>query len=842
MVLSAKAVALLVYLAAERVPQHRERLADLLWSTPEARTNLRVELARIRAAGLDIFPPSRQMLSLEQVETDLERWISPPERMDQTELASWLAALRGLPLSGLEDLGSSAFQMWAEQQRWVYCERVEAMLAQVYTRYAAAGQSWATRLIAARAETLGFVGVAEMELGALPAAPLRGRRASDQRAPGALASAPALPEPASEPAAFAHPAPPHLMAGWEPGQLDFERAAEERVLAQVCERALSQPQLLMLSGPPGIGKSYLAERLLERVGWDALRLTAGASGRLLLAALAQGLLRCADTEGTRTLWEVLLQPAALEEDMVKVAVTLARLGQPLVLLIEDAHAAGAELAALFQMILQMSGAGPRLFVLLSREQPERLTYFRRLLRSSEAVQALTVQPLSYASMERALGPQLWQHPDLSQSVSRHLHALASHLFQRSEGNPLHLLGLLQSWREASQEGSPKLHAAVLPPSVRSTLLSESESWPEALSDAVSRLSAINGSFERSTVQQVLALDSETAADALLYDALERQILSEVETGTALRIPDFLPLRLVPDPGVQYMFRNEALRVVLAGQLPQAVRQEVRRRLVGAVADAEPGLASYYAERAGLSQQAAQLWARYQAELPAHSPLLALDSPERAVPEAVLPEVPAPPRLLPATSGPGRLRQEYRASGYTVSLDGGWLNVMSDGRYGHPQTLHLRFEWPWSLSGDDDLHMVWRLDVFGGGEELRPSQTPFPLSVRLLRGAGVQAGGQPRVGQGSEQGEARVYSPRIARSFSEGPLTYLAQPGVVVGQWMQHRIGGAALLGATALHLSVRALDVSLSIGGLWIGGCKLLPVEQGRAWPQPDQGGTLLGR
>ena len=630
---------------------------------------------------------------------------------------------------------------------------------------------------------------------------------------------------------------------WEPGQPDFARPAEEQVLAQVCGRAETQPQLLIVSGPPGIGKSYLAEKWARRLTWESVRLTAGSSGRLMLAALAQSLLRLTDVEGTQTLWQVLLQPASLDEDTVKVAVTLARLARPLLLIVEETDAAGAELATLFECCLQMANEGPRLFLLLSREHPDRLPSFRRLLRRPEAVQSLVMQPLTFASMEAALGPQFWQRPGLSDEASRGLHKLASQLFQRSEGNPLHLRGLFQSLSGADTGSHPDFGSAMLPPSVRSTLLSESEDWPGSVRDAMSRLSAVNGSFDRQTAHVVLGLGSEAAADAALYEALDRQILSEVETGVALRVSDFMPLRIAPENEVQYMFRNEALRVVLAGQLPQSLRQDVRRRLVNWVAASEPGLASYYAERAGLQEQAAQLWTRYQGQLPSGSPLLApegLDgqtTPEPPVPVSPPRFVAEPPRLhpRPGAAKTGRLPQEYRALGYTASLEGGWLNVTSDGRYGHPQTLHLRFEWPGALTGD--LQLTWRLDVFNGGEELRPSRTPFPLRLKLLYAADRTGQGRtgrlPRAaghqdGPDWEQGDAYIFSPRVCGDFREGPINYLAQPGVATGQWMTHRLTG--LQGVTGLHLSVRALDVSLSIGQLSVADRSLLPIDpDGRA-------------
>ncbi len=408
--LSAKAVALIAYLAAEKLPQHRERLADLLWNTAEARTNLRVELARIRSAGLNIFPASRQLLYLESISTDIDQWEAQQEHeMNQTELSTWLATLRGLPLCGLEDLGSTAFQVWVEQQRWMLCEKVEGVLARVYAHYVRSGQDWATRLISSRAEAVGFTDPAEFLTEALinEAVPL-------QRLPqAALTLTPPSPAFQSNLAgvgkvmAQGSSAVSQVGAGMPGGRLavretikpsvrvsptrgtaskvsdpvlHFARPHEERQLQDLLLSA--QPQVMLLAGPPGSGKTYLAERLASQVGpsWEVLRLTAARSGRLLLAALAQSLLKLAEPDQVQTLRQVLLQPGALEEDMVKVAVTLSHIGQPLLLVLDEVHAAPSELTGLLELICQMSNDHARLVLLLCRESPDRQQVTRGLLR------------------------------------------------------------------------------------------------------------------------------------------------------------------------------------------------------------------------------------------------------------------------------------------------------------------------------------------------------------------------------------------------------------------------------------------------------------------------------
>ena len=896
--LSAKAVALIAYLAAEKLPQHRERLADLLWNTAEARTNLRVELARIRSAGLNIFPASRQLLYLESISTDIDLWHASQEHeMNQTELSSWLATLRGLPLCGLEDLGSTAFQVWVEQQRWMLCEKVENTLARVYAHYSRSGQEWATRIISSRAEAVGFADPAEllteeMIEEALPLVRMV-HMAGQGQASAQFARNVSLPQAAEGQATDRHtagrqtapeggatpsdpgrghrrrgtdlplsesPRPAGVMPGVElPGtEIHFARPHEEQRLQTLL--SASQPQCVLLHGPPGSGKSYLAERLVRALpaGWQVLRLTAARSGRLLLAALAQALLKLAEPDQVLLLRQVLLQPGAIEEDMVKVAVALSHLGQPLLLLLDEVHDAPPELTGMLELICQMSpgqmspgagtagssagsphpaSAGPaRLFLLLGREEPARRPVTRTLLRRLPGTQVLALPPVTLSSVQQVL---LERYPD---ELPLRLQPLSSRLTQRSEGNPLHLLSLLRGLPAASELGDlgmTDLGRVALPQVVRDTLRSEPEGWSAPLRDAMGRLSVINGAFDRAVAQAVLNLEGECDADALLCEAIERQIVLEIDPGLALSFHDLTPQRLTPEADTQYMFRHEALRVTLAGQLPQLVRQDVRRRLSAALAPNEPGLASYYAERAGLGEQARHLWAQYQASLPQDSPLLGVDLPVRASTvrsntalsntaqssvrlsdsDLALPQEKAgvgeAPSITPMVDEPARLDSDSSAQstvshqGYTVSLDAGWLNVMSDGRYGHPQTLTLCLNWPQPLSGE--LRLVWRLDVFGGGEELRPSQNPFPLRLIPVRTDPFQRI-TPGAAELSGLAPASVFTPRPGDDYREQHLNCTVQPGVELGQWMEHRLSGPEWQGATGAEISVRALDVALTIG------------------------------
>jgi AAA ATPase domain len=848
--LSAKAVALIAYLAAEKLPQHRERLADLLWNTAEARTNLRVELARIRSAGLNIFPASRQLLYLESINTDIDQWETLQEHeMNQTELSAWLATLRGLPLCGLEDLGSTAFQVWVEQQRWMMCEKVESTLARVYAHYLRSGQEWATRLISSRAEAVGFTDPTELLTDAMieEAVPLVRAQNTGARLSGfpsngngngqgntkGSGNGPLMPPSgrASRSGAGARPGQEAsgivgpivgaaaLQNGGLPGtellstelpgtelpgtELHFVRPQEERQLRELLSGSGSQ--IVLLHGPPGSGKTYLAERLARQAtpGWEVLRLTASRSGRLLLAALAQALLKLADPDQVLVLRQVLLQPGAIEEDMVKVAVAVAQISQPLLLLLDEVQTAPPELTGLLELVCQMSSDHARLFVLLGRGAPDRQTVTRTLLRRLPTVQTLALTPITLASVQQVLAARYPGEP------APRLQPLASRLTQRSEGNPQRLLSLLNVLPEAASLGQIDLGeidlgSAALPQAVRDLLRSEPEAWSEQMRAAMSRLSVINGAFDRLTAQAALNLDRENEVDTLLCSALERQILMEVDAGVALTLPDLRPVRLAPEADTQYLFRQEALRVTLAGQLPQLIRQDVRKRLVTALAAHEPGLASYYAERAGLQEQATQLWDQYQAGLPQGSPLLVSEM-QGAVQPVVRASVPEPQRQSIAP------QQSASQQGYTVTVDSNWLNVMSDGRYGHPQTLTLRMNWPTPLTGA--LRLIWRLDLFSGGEELRPSLSPFPLRLMPVQAAPALKTG-PRGPAKVQKRAAFVYVPQRGKDYQEQHLEYRVQPGVEVGQWMEHVLSGPEWQGATGVDISVRALDVALSIGVL----------------------------
>ncbi|MFB9993208.1 AAA family ATPase [Deinococcus oregonensis] len=797
--LSAKAVALIIYLYMEKQPQHRERLANLLWNTPEARKNLRVELARIRSAGLNVFPSSHQLLHLENVTSDFEMWCEAANRsMNQSQLTDWLAMIRGLPFTGLEDLGSSTFQSWVDQQRWLMTQQIEQHLSRMYWRYARENHTWATRLIAERAESLDLEHPGELQESPAVLAVAAGSSLAPAHS-GQERSVAVLPSPSA-----ALTLPPSLLQPPLPepvqlqptrskiGAVNFERPHEEHELRQAFRRAEGQSQFVVLHGPPGSGKSHLAESVAQQLDWQEVRVSSLRSSRLMLASLAQALLKVCDAESAEALNRLLMQPASLEEDVVKVAHVLSKVHRPVLLIFDRPQDAPPELIPLFEFLFGASGDAQRVFLLLSREPADQVPLARAMRRAIDRScrLELALPPLSTLSVQRTLEAQFPFEP------VEHLQALAARLVQRSEGNPLHLLSLIDQTADLEQPGGP-----AFPQALRETLSHEVDRWPAPVREAAERLSVIYGQFDAALARAVLGEASSGNTESLLYEAIRHHILVEAEPEVPLHWPGCVPERTLIPAEPQYVFRSEGLRVTLATQLPQLLRQDIRRRLMTALAEDSPGLAAYYAARANLPEDAALLRGVYTQRL-------STDSPLRHLPSQPSRRLPVPLVDVPADVGHSlSLLPEIPLSrqGYLLSGNRGGLTVLSSSRYGHPSTLTLRFDLPAGLSHlQSSVRLLWRLDVYGGGEELGPALTPFALRLGV---------------QGSRA--AQVLMPYELGDYREEGVSHRVHSNVTLGSWMEHELT-LDEPAARTLELSVRAVNVSLTIKALRLNEQNLL--------------------
>ena len=779
---SAKAVALIAFLSLERLPQHRERLADLLWDTAESRKNLRVELARIRSAGLDIFPSSHQLLHLDHVGSDYDFLLSrlTPD-LNQAELGGLLQRLRGLPFTGLEDIGSLSFREWIDQQRWLMLGQLEQHLRMLYRAYAGGGRTWATRLILERAELLGL-SILEEEPPAAPA-----------------------PAPVAAPA----PAAPARTAGLvnHLGVIDFARVTEELTLRQFFAGAPegtrpAQARVACLYGPTGSGKSYLLGKVARQFCWPSLTVSCSSPLRLILANIVQFLIRLSPPQDAERLGDLLLRPGTPEEDIVRVSYFLARLDLPVLFVFKRAQAMSPELLNLTEFLIGSCRDREVNFVFLATGTATASPHLRALLGGVPRGDRLEL--CLPALSQRDLHRILEQHFPL-ESAQR-IQTIASHLIQRTEGNPMHLLSLLI---EMTRLDAPP--GIELPPRVRSSYGTETAHWPAPLRSALARLSVIYGRFDLGLACAVLG-QGEADCARLLQESVERQVLVEGEQN--------VPLRWQPGgPGLPgtahaafdgtYLFQSEGLRIALAAQLTHSARQEVRRRLADACADTATGLAAVYAHRAGLVSEAAHLRSVYKAGLPRDNPMHEyhplwqnnLPPLYRYSPGTAVCEVEPPP--------PAVLGAPVSYQGYHLSHETGGLSLTSSAHYGPPSTLRLHFGLPdlgRRAGAAQELRLVWRLDLYRGGEELGPQVSPYPLRVRYV-GAPV----------------AYVLCPLDASPYEEEAVCHLPCPDIQLGAWMEHRLRLTAPQAAgLTLELSSRAVDLALSVAALEWEGVNLL--------------------
>ncbi|GGK99660.1 hypothetical protein [Deinococcus radiotolerans] len=276
---SAKGVALLTYLTLEGRPFHREHLADRLWQSADALRNLRVELNRLRRALPGLIPDRQPMLTL-SVPTDLTDWMQRADTLTPAEVGAWLSVGTGVPLSGLEDLGSPAFRAWVDSQRWRVTQAIEAQLGATYTRLRRAGEGTAAALIADRAEHLGWT---------LPPAPHPAR------------SAP-------------------LLGGPQRPALDALEAARHR------------PQVALLSGRGPQARRDLAEELAQG-DWRTVHVTCPPDPELLMGAFLHQLGALA---GQNPDVQALLHaPDATSRHVVQLWTLYTQLQRPLIVVVHE---------------------------------------------------------------------------------------------------------------------------------------------------------------------------------------------------------------------------------------------------------------------------------------------------------------------------------------------------------------------------------------------------------------------------------------------------------------------------------------------------------------------------
>jgi len=283
--LSRKSLALVSYLALEGKPHHREHLAELLWTTPDALANLRVELARLRQHQPMLFAARQPMLSLD-CPTDARSFFEALPELTEERLGEWLSRLRGPVLGGLEDLGSVEFQIWVDHQKQLVNDRLEDVLSQLHARFERSGRGYAAELVRARAESVGL--------------------------------------------------PLHVVAPPAPLNLDFKWPATVEHIRAVLQGAQGAPQLILLQGHLGFRRAVL-EAAAENTPWHTVQLQGSAEQRLVQAALRQQLNHFMPPG----LQLSQLPNASSAETLMQMGELVTRTAKPLIIALHDAAPAGS---------------------------------------------------------------------------------------------------------------------------------------------------------------------------------------------------------------------------------------------------------------------------------------------------------------------------------------------------------------------------------------------------------------------------------------------------------------------------------------------------------------------
>ncbi len=358
------------------------------------------------------------------------------------------------------------------------------------------------------------------------------------------------------------------------GQVALYRQLEEGWESVTAGRAT--PRLLLLTGEPGIGKTRLAEELVEAVrrrGFNALTARCYRATRPLAYAAVTDWLRALplDALAPRHRAELArLVPELLERDtslpapgplkegwqhlrfLTSVTEAVLQLRQPLLLFLDDLQWCDGETLNWLSLLL-CHDSQPRLLLLatLRREEMEERPSLRTLLGSAPRWGDLAVTPLSAAETV-ALGETL---------EGRSLHAAeGAALYQQTEGNPLFVIESVREGWVSAVRAAPSRHRESSPLPVRIRAVVE---------ERLAQLSA--GSREVASVAAVIGRDF-----TLLLLA---QLVTLDEEGVVAALDELWRRGLIRDQGAdRYDFSHDKLREVAYEALSPARRHLLHRRV------------------------------------------------------------------------------------------------------------------------------------------------------------------------------------------------------------------------------------------------------------------------
>ena len=585
---------LLGYLALRRGPHARGDLATLLWPDvlqSSARASLRSALAACRRSlGADAdryLLRERDTIGLagpDLVSVDIEMFDA---FVADGRLGEALELTRGPVLQGLDE-------DFVQQQRAEHVARVSDVLGELasceeergnledairYTRRQVALSSLAEppnrdliRRLAAtgdRASALAvYADLAERlrrELRTVPSTETR--RLADEVRSGVGARS-----------RQTGPLPPHPALRSGLPERFVNRLAELSLLARALARAsVGERQVVLVSGPPGIGKTALTARIAESAAAsatvlvgrcrenpsaplepfvDALRHYAASAPverlqRELPAAAAELSTLIPEIServvGPPLPPDLLADGGRLSRAVVETVLAACR-EEPVVLVLEDVHAASAaDMGLIGQLVAASDDARLLLLITLRDTELGRAPMLQKLVRQLRQLpfaRLISLQPFDTATtaeLARAL-----RDDDIPDEAVIALHS-------RSGGNPLFATELL-----AANSLSP------LPQSVQDVVLEETERLSPEAQAALSAVAAIGLEFDLWTAARVAGQSEEA-----VLDALDEAVVARV-------------IRELPRHAGRYEFRHALIRETLYNSLTATRRAHLHRRIVEAL--------------------------------------------------------------------------------------------------------------------------------------------------------------------------------------------------------------------------------------------------------------------
>jgi len=592
---SKKTRALLAYLAANARPHRRERLCRLLWDvTDDPRGALRWSLSRLRklvSADTERIESSQQDVRLltEGMLIDIDALQATHAQglpaLDTAALEEAARHYRGEFLEGLELPDFLDFSAWCidqrEQARRLQCELLTALVerhaadplaacaharvrAQIDPFNLAAQQQLLALLVDARLleearMRFDHAQRAFRQMSAHDAIALdRFWRALLQRAPA---------EPVA-PVADA-PAPPgHGELDDAPAVRFVGRQALLDTLSSTLEAALQdpEPQVVLVTGEPGMGKSRLAERFAAAAAGLGVAVV---TARAFEAESARPLGPWADCLGADALRASADAGSAHTREDMFAAISARLFGcgenhRGVLLILDDLQWLDRNSAELLHYVVRSARGVPIMVLLLARggELPdnEAVVVLLKALRRSHALREIDLEPLSEADIATLTGQG---------TQARRIHDV-------SAGNPLYALEFLRARPQAGEQA---------PPTLLELVRERVERLPAHAADVV-RWGAILG--HAMALEQLEVLTGQGAEE--LVDALER-----LEQSALIRIDATQRL-------ARYVFAHDLIREAVYSGLSHPRRRLMHRKVALSLEAraADPGVAAELAHHASLA--------------------------------------------------------------------------------------------------------------------------------------------------------------------------------------------------------------------------------------------------